>query len=117
MSVPLPYPLDCARGQTWVQPFAAADPTTGSPEAVNVTGWTIRFTLRGLLDPTPLVVLDTLSGGVSITDATNGLFAVTLTAAQTAALPDRCWYSADRADAGAEEPLQRGPLAVRGSGL
>jgi hypothetical protein len=83
VSTTLPYPLACARGQTWVQPFTATDPSGTTAEPVDITGRAVRFTVRGLLDPTPLLVLDTAAGGVVVTSPTQGNYTVTMTGPQT----------------------------------
>lgn len=71
------------QGATEVQPFQYAP--AGVVE--NLTGYTARMMIRAnVADANPLLSLTSPSGGIVITAAT-GTVTVTITAAQTAALP------------------------------
>ena len=56
---------------------------------INIHGYTIRMMARNeYTDAAPVITLSTVPaiGGISITDEANGVFALSMTAAQTAAL-------------------------------
>jgi len=91
-----------------------------SPEgaAVDITGWALSFFVgrRAGLErvSTPAVTLSIATGGIIVTNAAAGLFAVTLDGAtvKTTLGPGRWQWSLWRTDAGSEECLARGELPI-----
>ncbi len=92
------------------------DQPAGTP--VNITGWSIQFTLRQQpsLDSAPLVT-KTVGSGVTITNASAGIFTVQLAAADTAGLAEGTYYYyIQRTDSGSATVLTAGQIefAFRG---
>jgi len=88
--------------------------TTGN--IIDITGWSIEWVLRE--DPDTSTVLVTKdnggNGGLSITNAVNGIFQVTMDAADTSALPEgRYAYGASRTDTGLRGLLVYGDASLQ----
>ncbi|OAI46891.1 hypothetical protein AYO44_10570 [Planctomycetaceae bacterium SCGC AG-212-F19] len=81
--------------------------------ATAITGWSLQFTLRKQFgDATPLVT-KTTGAGITITDAANGVFKVTLASADTANLDLRAYvYDIQRTDTGNRTVLTTGNLTL-----
>jgi hypothetical protein len=75
------------KGSTWSLQLQFRD---AAGAAMNITGYSARMMLRVAVDAaSALLSLSTAGGGgIAITDASAGKITVTITAAQTAALPE-----------------------------
>jgi hypothetical protein len=74
---------------------------------VNITGWTIVFTMKA----SPVATTALITQTATIDDGPNGAFSVALTHAQTDAIaPGHYAYEAVRADLGSEVVLARGDI-------
>lgn len=73
------------QGSTWKRTITWE--TGATPTAVDITGYTARMQIRQTLTSTGfLVELTTENGGITLTDPTNGVFQLLITAVATAAL-------------------------------
>lgn len=71
------------QGATWTRTITVKDDGV----ARDLTGYTIRMQVRQKPSSSSTYLdIDTVSGEIAITDATNGIFTITLSAAVTAAL-------------------------------
>jgi len=86
---------------------------TMSP-ATNITGWSLAFTVRkNYGDPNPALIAKTVGAGITITNATNGVFTIAIARADTASLtPGVYVYDVQRTDAGNETVLTIGYLTI-----
>lgn len=85
---------------------------------VSISGWTLQMNIKVLLtDASNRLTLDNAgNGGISITNASNGVFAVAITAAQTVALGVGSFvWDIWRTDNGANDLLASGTLIITGS--
>ena len=81
--------------------------------ATAITGWTLQFTLRKQYGDATALVTKTTGAGITITDATNGIFKVTLASADTAGLDLRAYvYDIQRIDSGNRTVLTIGNLTL-----
>lgn len=74
--------------------------------ATSLSGWTLSFTTTE--DQGSALITKTTSSGITVTDATNGIFTVTLAAADTSALPGSYGYRIRRTDSGQNTLLAYG---------
>ncbi len=83
------------------------DPTTA------ISGWSLQFTLRkNYGDPSPLLT-KTIGSGITVTDATNGVFTIALADADTVNLaPGAYVYDIERTNAGNRTVLTIGVLNI-----
>jgi len=85
---------------------------TMSP-ATNITGWALQFTVRKQYGDAAAVLTKTEGAGITITDATNGVFKVALASADTAGLELRaCVFDIQRTNAGSHTVLTIGNLTL-----
>ncbi len=83
---------------------------------VNITGWTLSFTVKiDREDASPVLISKTVGAGIVITDASNGVFSITLTAADTNITPGKYQYDIWRTNSGAETMLTEGVLTIKAS--
>jgi hypothetical protein len=82
---------------------------------VDITGWTISFTLKKTLaDAAPLLTIAATVGGA----APQGIYTVAVTAAQNTTLTTGSYvYSVTRTNSGSVSVLSEGPLTLKGSAL
>lgn len=81
--------------------------------AVNITGWTLSFTLRETTGSATALLTKTTASGITITDPTAGVFQVSIEDVDTIALtPGKYAYDVKRMDAGAEAVLVYGTLTL-----
>src|SRR5262249_27360661 len=81
--------------------------------ATNITGWSLQFTLRKQYGDSTALITKTTGAGITITDATNGVFKVTLPSADTQALDLRAYvFDIQRTDAGNRTVLTIGNTTV-----
>ncbi len=66
-----------------------------SDVVVNLTGATIKWVLAPTVDGTVSITKETGGSGIVITDATNGVFQVTINAADTASLEGTFYHEAE----------------------
>lgn len=82
----------------------------------NITGWTLAFVVRPVgadLDDPATYSKTTGNGGITITDAVNGLFKAVLSKAETLALPVGTYdWEVWRTDNGSETRLAFGKFEV-----
>jgi hypothetical protein len=99
--------LTVYKGETVTQPFAHVVEDTTTP--VNITGWTIAFTLR--YRATDVAALLTVSG--QIVSGPAGTYTVSLTHAQTVGLAAGVYaYDIQRTDVGSEAVMSIGRFTV-----
>ena len=80
---------------------------------VNISGWTLAFTMRLTAGSAEALIEKTTTSGITITDGTHGIFQVTLDDLETAGLqPGKYAYDCKRMDAGAEAILVYGTLEL-----
>lgn len=85
---------------------------TMAPATV-ITGWTLAFKLRKTFGDTVLVTKTTGGSGITITDATNGVFTVTIPKASTQDLDARAYvFDVARTDSGFQKILTIGALTL-----
>lgn len=104
------YAMGCARGESVVFPCThTLSGTDATP--VNITGWTIKWTVKDASGTTVL----TKTG--AIVNGPNGTYTLTVTHADT--LLDPLSYDSDiwRTDSGSETRMGSGPLTVEGDQL
>lgn len=87
--------------------------------AVDITGWNFQWVLKAALTDSAFLIEKTSSGGgVSITDAANGVFQVQTLQADVATLdPGSYHYAVRRTDAGSAEILATGTAVLQGSAV
>lgn len=82
----------------------------------NITGWALQFTLkRHPADAVALVTKTTAGGGITVTDAVNGLFTINMLSADTTAagVGDGGYvYDVQRVDSGNRIVLAFGPISI-----
>lgn len=79
----------------------------------NITGWSLKFTVRKTLGVLPILITKTVGSGITITDAANGKFDISmLNADTTAAAPDNYFFDIQRTDAGFHSELGIGTLTL-----
>jgi len=79
----------------------------------NITGWTIQFTVRKAYGDATALITKTTGAGIAITNATNGVFTVTIASADTSGLEQRAYvYDISRTDAGNRTVLTIGNLTL-----
>jgi hypothetical protein len=99
--------LTIYKGEAVIQPFTHVLEGTTTP--VNITGWTITFTLKR--KSTDTAALLTVTGAVVSGSA--GTYTISLTHAQTAALYAGTYtYDIQRTDAGSEAVISIGTFTV-----
>lgn len=88
---------------------------TMTPFGTNITGWTLAFTVRQNYGDTATVISKTSGAGqITITDALNGIFDVTVAAADTSGLVPRAYvFDASRTDSGAASVLSVGQFTLK----
>jgi hypothetical protein len=87
---------------------------TMSP-AVNITGWSLAFTVKRAYGDAAALLSKTTAAGITITDAANGVFRVTLASADTnnATVGAGAYvYDVQRTDSGFRTVLCLGTLTV-----
>jgi hypothetical protein len=85
---------------------------TMSP-ATNITGWTLAFTVKQKYGDAIAVVSKSTSSGITITDAVNGVFTVTIASADTNLLDQQGYvYDIQRTNAGNRTVLAIGNLTL-----
>jgi hypothetical protein len=80
----------------------------------SVAGWTAQFTVRGQADSTALIT-KTTSSGITVSDATNGVFQVSLSATDLTLTPGLYRFELTRTNPGAVYPIAEGSLLVTSS--
>jgi hypothetical protein len=81
--------------------------------ATPITGWTLQFTVRKQYGDLTALVTKTIGAGITITDATNGVFKITLASADTSGFDLRAYvYDIQRIDAGNRTVLTIGNLTL-----
>lgn len=81
--------------------------------ATSIAGWTLQFTLRKQFGDAAALVTKTTGAGITITDAANGVFKVTVASADTAGLDLRAYvYDIQRTDTGSRTVLTIGNLTL-----
>lgn len=87
--------------------------TDSMSPVTNITGWSLQFTLRRYYGDAAAVLTKTIGAGITVTDATNGVFKVSIASADTANLtPGVYVYDVERADAGNRTVLTIGYLNI-----
>ncbi len=88
------------------------DTQYGQP--IDITGYAIQLTVkRDRYDPLPpLLTKSTATGGISITDPTNGKLSISFAAADTADLAGDYAYEIARTDTGNRERIEYGRFRV-----
>jgi hypothetical protein len=81
--------------------------------ATNITGWTLRFSLKKQYADAAALITKSSGAGLTITDAANGVFKVTLTSADSAALDlGNYVYDIQRIDSSSRTVLTIGNLTI-----
>lgn len=82
---------------------------------VDITGYSVEVNVSALKgQPTPDLVLS-VGSGVTLTDATNGKFSITITDAQSSALDGVYFYDVRMTSAGGQDDtILEGVLNIRG---
>lgn len=79
----------------------------------NITGWSLQFTLRKQYGDAAALLTKTIGAGITVTDATNGVFKVALASADSAGLELKAYvYDIQRTDAGNRTVLTIGNLTL-----
>lgn len=102
-------PLKCKQGQTYTRTLRLKRKVAGVLTPVDLTGYTGKMQIRGSAgDPT------LLAEATVTVDGPNGTVTLSLTSAQTTALPPgKLVYDLDITDAaGQNQPLAEGPFRV-----
>jgi hypothetical protein len=95
------------KGESIVQPFTHVIEGTTTP--VNITGWTITFTLKRKATDTSAL----LTATAQIVSGSAGTYTISLTHAQTAALYAGTYaYDIQRTDTGSEAVISIGIFSV-----
>jgi hypothetical protein len=85
---------------------------TASP-VTNITGWSLQFTVRKQYGDATALITKTVGAGITITDATNGVFKVAIANGDTANLaPGAYVYDIQRIDAGFRTVLSTGTMNI-----
>jgi len=85
---------------------------TMSP-ATNITGWTLQFTVRKAYGDAAALITKTTGAGITITDATNGVFTVSIASADTLDLEQRAYvFDIQRTNSGNRTVLTIGNLTL-----
>lgn len=87
--------------------------TDSMTPVTNITGWSLQFTLRKNYGDATALVTKTVGAGITVTDATNGVFKITLASADTANLAlGNYVYDVERTDVGNRTVLSIGNLNI-----
>ena len=79
----------------------------------NITGWALKCTARLVLGMLPILFTKTVGVGITITDAPNAKFDITMNSADTsAATPGSYFFDIQRTDAGFKSELGIGTLIL-----
>jgi hypothetical protein len=83
--------------------------------AVNITGWSLQFTLKKAYgDAAAVLTKSTAGGGITITNGPGGVLQVTIASADTASLEVRTYvYDIQRIDAGSRAVLSIGNATIK----
>ena len=104
--------LSCYEGEALtlnVGPAAGQLPT-------DITGWSITFILAdSTADGATVRATKTIGSGITVTNASGGLFAIALLTAETNQTPGVYAFSTRRTNAGFETELAEGTLTIKGS--
>lgn len=85
---------------------------TMSP-ATNITGWTLAFTVRKSYGDASALMTKTSGAGITVTDATNGVFKVAIASADSTGLEQRAYvFDIQRTDSGSRTVLTIGTLTL-----
>jgi hypothetical protein len=100
------------RGEDKVLTITIDDGAT-PPVALNITGWTLAFTLRLTPESLTALLTKTTGAGISLTDPLIGVLQVSIADTDTINLtPGKYAYDVKRMDAGAEAVLVYGTLTL-----
>jgi hypothetical protein len=105
----LPQSLSCVYGEA-----VTITVTMDTPPVGGVSGWTLGFWIKkaqGQLPPSP-VVTKTSGSGIATTDATNGVFTITLSTTDTKQTPGTFQFDFWRTDSGQETALAQGKFSI-----
>jgi len=100
---------------TNIEFFAGEDielEVTLSP-AVNITTWTLTFTLKESLTAASALVTKTVGSGITITDGANGIFVVSLPAASTNQTARKYVYDIWKTNSGGSAVLCNGQCNIK----
>lgn len=79
----------------------------------NITGWALKCTARKTLSVLPVLFTKIIAGGITITDAPNGKFDITILSADTTGVaPGSYFFDIQRTDAGFKSELGIGTLTI-----
>lgn len=103
--------LGCYRGEdVLVYPWTITDPASGL--ALDITGWSISFTLKQTYSGGALIT-KTVGSGITLTNPTAGVLSVSLLAADTNQTAGRYFYALARTDSGAHAILTAGDWTIK----
>lgn len=79
----------------------------------NITGWTLKYTVRKDKSLLPILITKTVGFGITITDAPNSKFTIAMDSADTtAATPGAYFFDIQRTNAGFHSELGIGVLTL-----
>lgn len=81
---------------------------------VNITGWSLKFTMRKTLDILPILITKTTGGGgITITNGPGGIFTITINDADTSSADvGQYLFDIQRTDAGGAQVLTIGNVTL-----
>lgn len=102
------------RGEDFSQPVVIKN--AAGTAVVNITGWTLAFTMREWWDQTGSATLSrTTATGITITDGAAGEATITFTKANTETLTPKTYvYDLSRTDSGQQSVLMVGYVHIKG---
>jgi hypothetical protein len=99
--------LSCLAGEAVVLTV-----TMDTPPAGGISGWALAFYLKQKYPDLAALVTKTGGSGITVTDAVNGVFTVTLATADTDQTPGNYVYDVWRTDSGQETALAHGRFSI-----
>jgi hypothetical protein len=107
LTVSVAQSLSCLAGEAVVITV-----TMDTPPAGGISGWALAFYLKKAYTDLAALVTKTTGSGITITDATAGVFTITLATADTDQTSGNYVYDVWRTDAGQETALVHGRFSI-----
>jgi hypothetical protein len=107
LTVSVAQNLSCLAGEAVVLTV-----TMDTPPAGGISGWALAFYLKKAYTDAVALVTKTSGSGITVTDAVNGVFTVTLATADTDQTPGNYVYDVWRTDSGQETALAHGRFSI-----
>jgi hypothetical protein len=107
LTVSIAQNLSCLAGEAVVITVTMDTPPVGG-----ISGWALAFYLKQKYPDAVALVTKTSGAGIAVTDATAGVFTITLATADTDQTPGPYYYDVWRTDAGQETALAHGRFSI-----